>query len=167
MKQFGFHWTDFRESLYRKVLLKLIDIYQFWLKLNENNRQLIREDLNAFFFAVSHCNLFHWGEHIEVCHENEAMATLFINIIEILNVNKRWRNNLKIYTYDECHMSSSSLKYLSFSVDSIICFICTTLSEMSFILKPFLCFWNVNSRENILQVMQQVVFTRSKNELCQ
>jgi len=36
MEQFGFHWTDFHESLYLSIVLKPVEKIQFSLKLDND-----------------------------------------------------------------------------------------------------------------------------------
>jgi len=50
-EQLGSQYTDIREILYWRFVLKSVDQIQFWLKSDKNNTHFTRRPTNANFFT--------------------------------------------------------------------------------------------------------------------
>jgi hypothetical protein len=85
----GFHWMNFRDSLYCGVVLKSADIIKFWLKSEKNNRHFTRRPKRIVWESVivppMLLTIVHWG-----CHGSEAMDNPFINFTAFHNLIKNY-----------------------------------------------------------------------------
>jgi hypothetical protein len=142
MKQLGPYWMDFGDSTYWGVLLKSVNMIQFWLKCDENNRHYTKINMS---FILKYLTLpsfpmttENWG-----CHGHKAMDISFINYTAVHELNKRRQHNFTNYIYDVTYSSSPRLLviYVVFTNESL------TINIMLRTF-PFIGFTNLNSKRN-------------------